>query len=49
MELTDEEIDQILDANFITYEFFDLMQMLMIKKMLKNILIENVYGSDSED
>lgn len=49
MELTDEEIDRILDECSITYEFFDIMQMMMIKRMLKRILIENVYGSDSED
>ena len=45
MEFTDEDIDHILDECFITYEFFDIMQMIMVKKMLKRILIENVYGS----
>jgi len=49
MELTDEEIDRILDESSITYEFFDIIQMMMIKKMLKRILIENVYGSSNED
>lgn len=45
MELTDEEIDRILDECSITYEYFDIVQMLMIKSMLKRIRIENVYGS----
>lgn len=45
MELTDEEIDHILDECSITYEYFDIMQIMMIKRMLKRILIENVYGS----
>jgi hypothetical protein len=49
MELTDEEIDRILDECSITYEFFDLIQMMMIKKMLKRISIEYTYGSDRED
>jgi len=49
MELTDEEIDRIMDECSITYEFFDIMQMMMIRKMLKRILIENVYGSSDEN
>jgi hypothetical protein len=49
MELSDEEIDRILDECSITYEFFDIIQMMMIKKMLKRISIEDVYGSGNED
>lgn len=49
MELTDEEIDRILDECSITYEYFDVTQMMMIKSMLKRISIENIYGSTSED
>ena len=49
MELTNDEIDRILDECSITYEYFDLMQMLMIKAMLKRISIEYTYGSDRED
>ena len=49
MELTDEEIDYILDECSITYEYFDLTQMMMIKRMLKQIKIEDVYGSARED
>jgi len=49
MELTDEEIDRILDECSITYEFFDIIQMMMVKKMLKRIKIENEYGSSNED
>ena len=45
MEFTDEEIDRILDECSITYEFFDIMQMMMIKRMLKRIFVENEYGS----
>lgn len=40
MEFTDKEIDAILDRNFITYEYFELMQMMMIKDMLKRVLVE---------
>lgn len=49
MELTDQEIDRILDECSITYEYFDITQMMMIKNMLKRISIENIYGSNSED
>lgn len=49
MELTDEEIDRILDECSITYEYFDITQMMMIKSMLKRISIENIYGSAGED
>lgn len=49
MELTDEEIDRILNECSITYEHFDLIQMMLVKQMLKRISIEDVYGSARED
>lgn len=49
MELTDEEIDHILDECSITYEYFNITQMMMIKAMLKRISIEYTYGPSSED
>jgi hypothetical protein len=40
MEFTDEEINSILDRNFITYEYFELTQMMLIKDMLRRVLVE---------
>jgi hypothetical protein len=40
MEIDAEQLDFLLDDNHITYEFFDIMQMMMIKKMLKQVLVD---------
>ena len=48
MDLTDEEIDHILEECSITYEYFDITQMMMIKAMLKRISINYTYGSGSD-
>lgn len=48
MEIDNEQLDCLLDDNHITYEFFDIMQMMMIKKMLKQVLVD-YYGIGYKD
>jgi hypothetical protein len=48
MKFTDEEINTILDRNFITYEYFELTQMMLIKDMLKRVLVD-YYGIGYKD
>jgi hypothetical protein len=40
MEFTDKELDDILDQSSINYEYFELMQMIMIKNMLRRVLVD---------
>jgi hypothetical protein len=48
MEIDDEQLDYLLDDNHITFEFFDIMQMMMIRKMLKQVLVD-YYSIGYED
>lgn len=48
MEFTDEEINSILDSNFITYDYFELTQMMLIKDMMKRVLVD-YYGIGYKD
>lgn len=48
MEFTDKEINTILDRNFITYDYFELTHMMIIKDMLKRVLVD-YYGIGYKD
>lgn len=40
MKITDEELDRLLDDNFVTYDYFELTQMMVIKDMLRHVLVD---------
>ena len=48
MELTNEQLNILLDENHITYDHFELTQMMVIKDMLRRVLIE-YYSIGYED
>lgn len=48
MEISNEQLDILLDENHITYDHFELTQMMIIKDMLKRVLID-YYSIGYED
>ena len=40
MEFTNQELDRLLDDNFITYDYFELTQMMVVRDMLRRVLVD---------